>query len=105
MAIFLMSCGGAGKEPTDYITVGQAFNHVSLSFSYWIWIIPAMLGLIIGGYKLIKGYSDGEIEGKTVGFYGFVLVALNLCAWLIRPCDVAANTTVEQAARGVFIGF
>lgn len=105
MAIFLMSCGGAGQEPTDYITVGQAFNHVSQSFSYWMWVVPAMLVLVIGGYKLIKGYSDGEIEGKTVAFYGFILVTLNLCVWLIRPCDVAANTTVEQMLRGVYIGY
>ena len=105
MAIFLMSCGGNGQQPTDYITFGQAFKHVSQSFDYWIWIIPATLLLLGGGYKLVKGYSDGEIEGKTVGFYGFVLVAINLCTWLIRPCDVAANTTVEQMLRGVYIGY
>ena len=105
LAIFLMSCGGAGTLPTDNITVGQAFNHVSQYFSYWVWIIPASILLTVGVFLIIKRYRDCEINGWQVAMYFFITLTINLCVWLIRPCDVAANTTVEQAARGVFIGF
>jgi len=41
--------------------------------------------------------------GRTIVL--FVLMALLMTALMVRPSEVAANTTVEQAARGVFIGY
>lgn len=99
-AILLMSCGGAGVDPSDNITFGQAFSKVSRSFSYWLWIVIACLPLVV--------YLGITLWGKVEEFklpILFVLVAVLLIAIFMRPCEVAANTTVEQAARGVYIGY
>jgi len=99
-AMFLMSCGGAGQNPDDYITFGQAFSHVSKSFWYWFFIVLAILPPI--GY--IAAYYMGKIDEVDLRLL-FALLALLLFAIFFRPCEVAANTTVEQAARGVYIGY
>jgi hypothetical protein len=44
-------------------------------------------------------------EGTFSGVLLFLLLAALLMAWLYRPSDIAWNTTVEQAARGVWIGY
>lgn len=101
-AIVFMSCGGSGQHPDDYITWGQAFNHVAHSFSYWFFI--AVTVLAVAAYIIIVSKSDdGWNQGRVLVL--FVLLALFLMALLMRPSEVAANTTVEQAARGVYIGY
>lgn len=105
-SLFLMSCGGPGKNPDDLITWGQAWNHVSHSWGYWI---PLLVVTLIGGYFLvyrtIVKYKAGDIDGgaATWRFLAFV-VAFAICL-LIRPCEVAANTTVDQALRNKWIGY
>lgn len=104
-SIFLMSCGGAGQQPTDNITWGQAFNHVSHSLSYWLFIIIAAGVAVYGGWKIYKAYDAKDIDGGLFVMYAFLILALNLTVWLVRPSEVAANTTVEQMLRGVYIGY
>lgn len=99
LALFLTSCGGAGEKPEDYITFGQAWNHVSQSFGYWIWIVVTGIALAV----LIWGHQR-EKWLPSIHWY-FVAIALFLAAWLVRPAEVAQNTTVEQASRGVYIGY
>lgn len=103
-AMFLMSCGGAGQQPTDYITFGQAFNHVSQSFTYWLFVVLTTAGTGLFFYKAIQANKSGA-DGRGLALLAFVFIVLTAFAWLYRPCEVAANTTVEQAARGVFIGY
>lgn len=105
-AMFLMSCGGAGQQPTDYITMGQAWHHVAQSWGYWI---PLIIVTIIGGYfmayKPIMKYKLGDIDSGQATFLVVLFLAAFLFTLLVRPCEVAANTTVEQAARGGWIGY
>ena len=101
----LTSCGGAGKLPTDNITIGQAFNHVAQSTGYWFWIVFIGIITVVAGYFLIKKYNDLDIEGGQFALYAVLLIAVNLFTWLFRVCEVATNTTVEQAARGGWIGY
>lgn len=89
----------------ENITLGQAFGHVAQSTSYWVWLIIASLLLAGVVYKLIKGYASGDFDGRQVAFYGIIALAIWAFALLMRPCEVAANTTKEQAARGVYIGY
>ncbi len=100
MAMFLMSCGGAGQQPDDYITFGRAWNHVAQSAGYWVFIVIALA--LVGGYILaaVKGWIETFSLPLMFALVGFLLFAI-----FFRPCEVAANTTVEQAARGVFIGY
>lgn len=89
----------------DNISLGQAFAHVSQSTSYWVWLIIASC-LSIGVFVvLIKKYKNGDLEGKDVAKFGAIALVIFLFALLMRPCEVAANTTKEQAARGVYIGY
>lgn len=99
-AMFLMSCGGAGQQPDDYITFGQAFNHVSKSFWYWFFIVVAILPPVV----YIAAYYMGKIDEVDLRLL-FALLAVLLFAIFFRPCEVAANTTVAQAARGNYIGY
>jgi hypothetical protein len=99
-SMFLISCGGAGQKPDDYITFGQAWNHVSESGAYWVWV--GISGALLLGY--ILGVAFGKIEELKLPLLGLLIGFLAFCLFM-RPCEVAANTTVEQAARGVFIGY
>ncbi len=99
-AILLMSCGGAGQLPTDNVTFGQAWNHVSQSFSYWLWLVVAVVASAIAIYKKSKSENTDGIHV----YYGLAALFI-LLTLLVRPCEVAANTTVEQAARGAWIGY
>jgi len=101
-AVLLTSCGGAGVDPSDNITWGTAFNHVSQSFSYWLWIIITVAAAAVYIFKITSS-KEGWDLGRTIVL--FVLLALLMTALMVRPSEVAANTTVEQAARGVFIGY
>jgi peptidoglycan/LPS O-acetylase OafA/YrhL len=103
--LLLASCGGAGKELSDNISVSQAMHHCAHTFYYWLWIvITAILfaGLSLGFYVNYKQGGDWTV-GTTIIL--IVVFALLITAILMRPCEIAANTTVEQAARGAFIGY
>lgn len=100
ITIALASCGGNGVVPDDYISWGQAFDHVSKSFSYWLFILLAAAPMVYYVWSVVKGKV--ETFSLPLMFVFLVLIAL---AIFMRPSEVAANTTVEQAARGVFIGY
>lgn len=104
MAFFLMSCGGSGQHPEDFITWGQAFQHVSHSFGYWLFVVTTTLLLAFVIAAVIKANKQGQ-DGANLSVFVFIALVLCLCAWFIRPSEIAANTTVEQAARGIFIGY
>jgi hypothetical protein len=104
-AVLLMSCGGAGHDPSDNITWGQAFNHVSHSFTYWLFVIITGLFLLLVTLGSVIQYKKGEIDGSAFAKRVFVALVIFAFAFFMRPCEVAANTTVEQAARGVWIGY
>lgn len=101
-SLFLMSCGGAGQLPDDNITWGTAFAHVSHSFGYWIFII--IFALVLGYYIYSVQKARNGWTGKEF-LIAFGIFAALMIAIFIRPSEVAANTTVEQAARGVWIGY
>ena len=103
-AVLLMSCGGASQKPSDNISFGQAFSHVSQSFTYWLFSILTTLAVIVFFPLAIKANKKG-VSGQALGVVAFVLMVLCAFAWLFRPAEVAANTTVEQALRGIYIGY
>lgn len=100
--ILLASCGGAGVQPTDNITWGTAFNHVSQSFSYWLWVFLALIAAAAYVWAITKS-KDGWTHGRVLIL--FVALALLMASIMYLPSEIAVNTTVEQAARGVFIGY
>ena len=88
----------------ENISILEAFKHCASTGSYWLWIAIAVVIFIGGGIGLKKSYDkEGWSTGKN--FVLFVLIALLLSSILATPADIAANTTKEQAARGVYIGY
>ena len=100
--LLLTSCGGTGIEPTDNITWGQAFSHVSGSFGYWLWVFVAFTALVVY-IGIITKSKEGWNQGKVLVL--FLFLALFMFSVMYLPSEIAANTTVEQAARGVYIGY
>lgn len=89
------------------ISFGQALAHCAGTSSYWWGIIIVLIiaGILIGGvifYEKKKGVEVSQL-GKIIG--AFAIVVAIAIAVLGRPVNVAANTTQEQAARGVYIGY
>lgn len=101
---FLASCNG-GQLPTDNISFGAAFAHVAASFSYWAWVIVAGLAAGVIIYRMVRNYRTSQEWTAGHSVILFFVMALLLFTILYRPTEVAANTTNEQAARGVYIGY
>lgn len=88
----------------ENITLLEAMKHCAGTASYWLWIAIAVIVFVGGGIGLKKSYDrDGWSAGKN--FALFAILAILLSAILLRPAEIAANTTKEQAARGVYIGY
>jgi len=101
LVMFLTSCD-VGVLPTDNVGLPAAFAHCAQSGAYWVWgiIITSIAGF--GAWKMKKAYDkDGTFSPLLV----FALAVVLLLAWCYRPSELAWNTTVEQAARGVWIGY
>jgi hypothetical protein len=95
----------AGNLPTDSISFGRAWSHCLGTTSYLVWLVLGVGVSAFGGWKLWKDYDKNQ--SWTVGhqlavFAILIILALSI---LYRPSEIAANTTNEQADRGVFIGY
>jgi hypothetical protein len=88
----------------EYITLGEAFNHCFGTTSYWVYLALGVLIFLVGILGLKKSY-DKEGWGTGKSFVLFLLLGILLTSILLRPTDIAANTTKEQAVRGVYIGY
>jgi hypothetical protein len=100
-AIFLMSCGTTTGDPeVDTIGIGTAFGIVSKSFTYWLFIILALIPPIV----YIGMYYAGKIdEVNLIVLFGFL--ALLMFAIFYRPAEIAANTSIAAFNRGNIIGY
>ena len=94
----------AGTLPSDNISFGRALQHCFSTGSYITWLV--ICGVIFTG-GLVYLVKETKKKGWTVGkqVILFVLAAILLTSFLYRPAEVAANTTNEQADRGVYIGY
>lgn len=104
-AMFLMSCGGAGKEPTDLITFGTAMSHCFSTTSYIVWLVIGSAVLAVDVVYCLRKYNSGDLDSGAITWRIVIGLAIFLACLLARPAEIAANTTVEQAARGAWIGY
>lgn len=87
------------------ISLGWAFAHCATTGSYWLWIIIAVLASIAAAVILTRANNKSEVNPMVKMLVYFAIAVAILCSIFVRPCNVAANTTEEQAARGVYIGY
>jgi len=89
------------------ISFGQAMAHCAGTSSYWwgIAIVLIVSVILVVGVIIYQNKRGEEVYplAKIIG--GFAIVAAIFIAVFGRPANVAANTTQEQAARGVYIGY
>lgn len=101
--LFIASCKD-GTQPNDNISFGHAFRYCTSLFWYWFWVVIAV---VLGGggiyFGLWRNYQKKQDWSGGHSVVLFIIVALIFAAFLATPASVAANTTVEQAARGVYI--
>lgn len=103
--VLLTACGGPGILPTDNITLGQAFAHCTSTTSYWLWI-----GIVLAASGLIcllwyRAEKNAEVNVYVKLILTFIMVAAIISSIFMRPCDVAANTSVEMMQRGHYLGY
>lgn len=92
------------KDPNANISLGRAFKKCWSTKSYKLWLFIGVIASVVGEVVLIiNSQSNGW---QSLHQYGtFVLGGLFLAVILVRPCEIAANTTNEQADRDVYIGY
>lgn len=99
MALLLASCGSSTGDPfKDTISFGEAWGHVAGFASYWIWLVISVIPAVIYILHVIVN-KDSELKLPVL----FVVLAIFLFGLLYAPAECAANTTIEQASRGVYI--
>ncbi len=99
--MFLTSCD-VGVLPTDEVGLPAAFAHCAESVGYWVWGIIATSAVGFGAWMMKKAYDkDGTFSPVLL----FAMAVVLLLAWCYRPSELAWNTTVEQAAKGIWIGY
>lgn len=99
LALLLASCGTQTGDPNvDTISFSQAWSHVAGFTSYWVWLFLSVLPTVVYVMYLIVN-KDSQLNLILL----FVCLALLMAGMLYAPAECAANTTIEQAARGVYI--
>lgn len=83
------------------ISFAQAWAHVAHSPAYWIWIVVVLI--LSGVFAWANNKYDFGTAGKVAGIVA-LFFALGF-AILFRPAEVAANTSIDAASRGVYIGY
>lgn len=89
----------------ENISLFTAWGHVASTASYWVWLLIATAISTIIFAMVIKSVKKSSEFTIDKIFFLLIGVAIFLFALLMRPCEVAANTTKDQAARGIFIGY
>lgn len=87
----------------DEISLGQAFRYCFTQPGYWIFLI---LGIIAGALLIraaLRRYNkNADVDFGVIGMLAIGVVII-FAVILAKPVGVKANTTKEQAARGVYI--
>lgn len=90
----------------EYISFNEAWKYVASFPSYWIWI-GAFIVVLIAGLIAIEKVCEKMKQNPGPIKLGWVIVFAFLIMGAIfkNPSNIAQNTTKEQAARGVYIGW
>lgn len=93
-------------DPNKTISFGTAFAHCASTSSWWL-----SLGITV--LILVALWIALEVEAKKANFdpsnVEKVLLVVTVfaigLALLMRPAEVAANTSIAEAAKGLWLGY
>jgi hypothetical protein len=91
-------------NPNAHISLGQAFAHCACTGSYWLWLAIAIIICGATIYFAIKSLKTSDIGAEHIILL-FALLAIMALAVFLRPTEVCQNTSVSEAARGIYIGY
>lgn len=85
------------------IGFSAGFAHCVHTGSYWLWLFFAVVISAILLYQVFfsKTEKTDVVKGVLIVVSAFIL----FIAIFMRPAEVGANTSKDQAARGVYIGY
>lgn len=83
------------------ITWGQAFEHCIHTGSYATFLL---IGIIVFIFAIVYALKWAPTWKEGVIAIGVALFFFFLCLFM-RPSEVAANTSVDNAAKGVYLGY
>lgn len=83
------------------ITWGQAFQHCLHTGSYATFFIIGIIAVIAA---IVYGLKRAPTWKETVIAIGIALLFAFLATFM-RPSEVAANTSQDNAAKGIYLGY
>ena len=83
------------------ISLGQAFAHCFSTGSYVGWLVASLIILAFAIWVSFAKITNATARLAVI-FLAFVFF---LFALLMRPTEISANTTQDEAAKGIFIGY
>lgn len=88
------------------ISFGEALAYCASFSSYWIWIGAFVVALVAGLIIIEKMAMKANKSMDTIKLVWVIIMGVIVLYLAFKnPANVAQNTTKEQAARGVYIGF
>ncbi len=86
----------------ENISLGEAFAHCMSTFSWWAFVIGAMIVFLLCVFWSVK-----TVRAESAPRWYIPVIALFILIATIfwRPVEVKQNTTKEQASRGIFLGY
>lgn len=105
VSILLFGCNEAVQYGPELISFSDAWAYAFTQKSY---VNLLVLGIILasgGFYWVYRDYTKTQNVSITQTVVGVVALGILLGTLLGVPANIAANTTVEAAARGNYIGW
>lgn len=89
----------------EKIPFSQAWAYCFGTTSYVVWLLIALIFSVSIICWLIRNYRKTQDWAIGHSLLLFVAIVAFFSALLIRPGEIAANTTKEQFNRGIIIGY
>jgi hypothetical protein len=89
----------------ENISFSQAWAYCFGTTSYVVWLIVCTIvsaGII---YALVRKYKKEQDWTHGNNLWLFLAIVIFATALLLRPGEIAANTTQEQFDHGIIIGY
>jgi|RhiMetdeSRZDD1v2_1073273.scaffolds.fasta_scaffold04435_28 hypothetical protein len=89
----------------ENISFTRAWAYCFSTTSYVLWLIAATIisaGII---YALVRKYKKEQDWSTGNSLWLFAALIIFIAALLVRPGEIAANTTTEQFNKGIIIGY
>lgn len=100
LAILLFAGCAVGVNPQDEVGFAAGWAHCMDTWTFldWTWrIVLTFVGIAVIVIAIRSGHWSNYI--------GFAVGVVLVVSWFWTPFDLGRNTTVEQAKRGVWIGY